>query len=100
MYFVSLHNALLSLLHSSDKECMRERERVDMILKVQSITKHFFMKGKQNISNLHKIICSLVSLFLLYIMKVAAAWKVSSVFNLTSLSFLSTNFVLKREHNI
>ena len=98
MYFVSLHNALLSLLHSSDKECMRER--VDMILKVQSITKHFFMKGKQNISNLHKIICSLVSLFLLYIMKVAAAWKVSSVFNLTSLSFLSTNFVLKREHNI
>ena len=23
------------------------QERVDMILKVQSITKHFFMKGKQ-----------------------------------------------------
>ena len=41
------------------------QERVDMIIiKVQSITNHFFMKGKQNISSLHKIICSLVSLFL------------------------------------
>ena len=59
-----------------------------MILKVQSITKHFFMKGKQNISNLHKIICSLVSLFLLYIMKVVAACKVISVFNHISPSFL------------
>ena len=40
------------------------QERVDMIIiKVQSITNHFFMKGKQNISSLHKIICSLVSLF-------------------------------------
>ena len=41
----------------------KKRERVDTIMKVQSITKHFFMKGKQNISSLHKIICSLVSLF-------------------------------------
>ena len=40
------------------------REKVDMILKVQSITKHFFMKGTQNISTLQKIICSLESLFL------------------------------------
>ena len=41
------------------------QERVDMfIVKVQGITNHFFMKGKQNISILHKIICSLVSLFL------------------------------------
>ena len=40
-------------------------ERVDTIItKVQSITNHFFMNGKQNISTLHKIICSLVSLFL------------------------------------
>ena len=65
------------------------QERVDMIIiKVQSITNHFFMKGKQNISSLHKTICSLVSLFLLY-MKVVAACKVSSVFNhIISLSFL------------
>ena len=42
-----------------------------MIMKVQGINKHFFlMKGKQNISSLRKIICSLVSLFLLCIMKV------------------------------
>ena len=41
------------------------QERVDMIImKVQGINNHFFMKGKQNISILHKIICSLVSLFL------------------------------------
>ena len=32
------------------------REKIDMILKVQSITKRFFMKGKQNISSLRKII--------------------------------------------
>ena len=32
------------------------QERVDMIIiKVQSITNHFFMKGKQNISSLHKL---------------------------------------------
>ena len=41
-----------------------------MIMKVQGITKHFFMTGKQNISSLPKIIYSLVSLFLLCIMKV------------------------------
>ena len=65
------------------------QERVDMIIiKVQSITNHFFMKGKQNISSLHKIICSLVSLFLWYIMKVVAVCKVSSVFNHISPSFL------------
>ena len=40
------------------------QEIVDMIIiKVRSITNHFFMKGKQNISSLHKTICSLVSLF-------------------------------------
>ena len=66
----------------------RERERVDMIMKVQSITKHFFMKGKQNISSLHKIIYSLVSLFLLCIMKDVTACKVSSGFNHISSSFL------------
>ena len=37
-----------------------------MIMKVQSITKHCFMKGKQNISSEHEIICSVVSLFLLF----------------------------------
>ena len=79
----------------------REREIVDIILKVQSITKHFFVKGKQNISSLHEIVCSLVSsLFLLCITKVVAACKVSSVFNHISLSFLQTNFILKREHII
>ena len=61
------------------------REKVDMILKEQIITKHFFMKGKQNSSGLHKIIYSPVSIFLLYIKKVVAACKVSSVFNHTSL---------------
>ena len=75
------------------------QERVDMIIiKVQSITNHFFMKGKQNISSLHKIICSLVSLFLWYIMKVVAACKVSSVFNHISPSFLKTNFILKKKN--
>ena len=65
------------------------REKVDMILKVQSITKCFFIKGKQNISSLRKIIWSLESLFLLYIKKVAAACKVSPVFfNYISLSFV------------
>ena len=45
------------------KQSMQERVDVFMV-KVQSITNHFFMKGKQSISSLHKIICSLVSLFL------------------------------------
>ena len=41
------------------------QEKVDMIIiELQSIPNHFFMKGKQNISSFHKIICSLVSLFL------------------------------------
>ena len=57
------------------------------------------MKAKQNISSLHKIISCLVSLLLLYIKKDVAACKVSSVFN-HSLSFLKTNFILKREHKI
>ena len=82
MYFVSsgnssgsywlLYHALPSPLHSLDKVYKREREieRVDMIMKVQGITKHFFMTGKQNISSLPKVIYSLVSLFLLCIMKV------------------------------
>ena len=62
------------------RETGREREsRYDY--ESTSITEHFFMKGKQNISSLHKIICSLASLFLLYIMKVVVACKVSSVFN-------------------
>ena len=64
------------------------REKIGMTLKVLSITKYFFMKGKQNISSLHKIICSLVSLFLLYMKEVVAACKVSSVFNHISLSLL------------
>ena len=42
-----------------------KQDRLDMIItKVKSITYHFLMKGNQNISSLHKIICSLVSLFL------------------------------------
>ena len=100
MYFVSSekssgsywsHNALTPPPPPRPTSIIRQsmQERVDMIIiKVQSITNHFFMKGKQNISSLHKIICSLVSLFLWYIMKVVAACKVSSVFNHISPSFL------------
>ena len=41
------------------------QERVDIIImKVLSITNHFFMKGKQKIFSLHKNISSLVSLLL------------------------------------
>ena len=83
-----------SLLTSFIRQNMQER--VDMIMKVQSITEHFLMRGKQNISILHKITCSLVSLFLLYHMKVVGAYKFSSVSNHISLSFLYTNFILKR----
>ena len=61
---------------------------------------YFFMKGKRNISSLHKIICSLVSLFLWHIMKVVAACKVPSVFNHISPIFLQTSFILKRKHKI
>ena len=46
------------------------------------------MKGKQKISSLHKIICSLLSVLLLYIMKVVAAGKGSLVFNPINPSFL------------
>ena len=59
-----------------------------MIMKVQSITKHCFMKGKQNISSENEIICSVVSLFLLYPKSYVAACKFSSVFNHISPSFL------------
>ena len=47
---------------TSGRQSMQERLDI-IIVKVKSITNHFFMKGKQNISSLHKIICSLVSLF-------------------------------------
>ena len=46
------------------------------------------MKGKQNISSVRKIICSLVSLYLLHFMKVVVAFKVSLVFNHITSSFL------------
>ena len=59
-----------------------------MIMKVQDITNNLFMKGKQKISSLHKIICSLLSVLLLYIMKVVAACKGFLVFNPISPSFL------------
>ena len=45
-----LHNGLPFSLHSSDKACKRERERVDMILKVQSVTKHIFLWKENKIS--------------------------------------------------
>ena len=65
------------------------QERVDVIIiKVKSITNHCFMKGKQNISSLHKIISCLVSSFLRYIVKAVAVCKVSIVFNHISSSFL------------
>ena len=57
-------------------------------MKVQDITNNLFMKGKQKISSLHKTICSLLSVLLLYIMKVVAACKGSLVFNPISPSFL------------
>ena len=58
-----------------------------MVMKIQSIIEHFFMKGKQNISCLRKITFSLASLFLSYIMKVLAAFKFSSVYSHISSSF-------------
>ena len=61
------------------------------------------MKGKQNVSSLHKIICSLVSLFLLYIMKVVTAYKFSLVVLMTSvlvsdqlISYLNENIKFKK----
>ena len=97
---IDYHTMLLPSHFIHQTKQARERDsRYD--LKVQSITKHFFMKGKQDISSLHEIVCSLVSSsFLLCITKVVAACKVSSVFNHISLSFLQTNFILKREHII
>ena len=86
MYFVSSrkssgsywlsYNALPSPLHSPDKACKRE-SRYD--LESTKYYQAFFMKGKQNISSLHKNICSLVSILLLYIKKVVAACKVCLV---------------------
>ena len=43
---------------------------------------------KRKTKSLHKNICSLIFLFLLYIMKVAAVWKLFTVFNHISPSFL------------
>ena len=59
---IDYHTIFLPTPTSLIRQSMQKR--VDMIIiKVQSITNNFFMKGKQNISSLHKIICSLVSLF-------------------------------------
>ena len=81
----SSHNAIYSLFHLSDKAFKRERERERDSRYDYESTKYyqafFFTKVKQNISSLHKIISSVLSLFLLYIMKVVAACKVSSEFN-------------------
>ena len=64
------------------------QERVDMVMKVNSIIEHLFMKGIQNTSYLHKIACSLVSLFLSYIMEVVATSKVFAVLTHIIPSFL------------
>ena len=68
MYFVSSekssgsywlsHNALPFRFHLSDRECKRD-SRYDF--EITQYYQAFFMKGKQNISSLHKIICSLVT---------------------------------------
>ena len=68
------------------RETGRERERERESRYDYESTKYY--QVKQNISSLHKIISSVLSLFLLYIMKVVAACKVSSVFNHISPSFL------------
>ena len=72
--------------HSRERE--RERESRYDYESTKYYQAFFFTKVKQNISSLHKIISSVLSLFLLYIMKVVAACKVSSVFNHISPSFL------------
>ena len=60
---IDYHTMLFPPPTSLIRESMQEK--VDMIIiELQSIPNHFFMKGKQNISSFHKIICSLVSLFL------------------------------------
>ena len=72
--------------HSRERE--RERDSRYDYESTKYYQAFFFTKVKQNISSLHKIISSVLSLFLLYIMKVVAACKVSSVFNHISPSFL------------
>ena len=58
-YYTMLFPSPTSLIRQS------MQEGVDMIIiKMQSITNKFFMKRKQNISSLQKIICSLLSLSL------------------------------------
>ena len=57
-------------------------------MKVNSIIEHLFMKGIQNTSYLHKIACSLVSLFLSYIMEIVATSKVFAVLTHIIPSFL------------
>ena len=59
---IGYHTMLFPLPTSLIKQIMQERAHM-IIIKVQSFNNNFFMKGKQNISSLHKIICSLVSLF-------------------------------------
>ena len=47
-----------TMLFSSPTSLIRQimQKRIDMIIiKVESITNHFFMKGKQNISSLYKL---------------------------------------------
>ena len=47
-----------TMLFSSPTSLIRQsmQKRVDMIIiKVESITNHFFMKGKKNISSLYKL---------------------------------------------
>ena len=63
--FIDYH-AMLSL-HKRQRERERERERDRESKYDYESTRYYqalFMKGKQNLSSLHKIICSLVSLFL------------------------------------
>ena len=82
---IDYHAKLFPLHFIHQTKYTRSKSRYDY-----ESAKHYqalFMKGKQNISSLHKIICSLVSL-LLYIIKVLAVFKVSSVFNHISPSFL------------
>ena len=95
MYFVSsekssgsywlLHTALPSPLFTHQTKHARE-SRCDYY-KSTKYYQPFFYERETNVSSLHKIICSLVSLFSWYIMKVVAACKVSSVFNRISPSF-------------
>ena len=61
--FIDCHTMLS--LHKRERERERERDRESKY--DYESTRYYqalFMKGKQNLSSLHKIICSLVSLFL------------------------------------